>query len=35
MAKEESPEIIARKTFWVTMVGALLFIGVVAVFILR
>lgn len=34
MAKEESPETIAKKTFVVTMVGAVLFIGVVFVFIL-
>lgn len=34
MAKEESPEIIARKTFVVTMIGSALFIGVVFTFIL-
>lgn len=34
MAKEESPDIIAKKTFVVTMVGAALFVGVVIVFIL-
>lgn len=34
MAKEESPETIARKTFVVTMVGAALFIGVVFTLIL-
>jgi hypothetical protein len=34
MAKEESAETIATKTFVVTMIGAALFIGVVAVFIL-
>ncbi len=34
MAKEESPETIAKKTFVVTMVGAVLFVGVVTVFIL-
>lgn len=34
MAKEESPEVIAQKTFVVTMFGSALFIGVVFVFIL-
>lgn len=34
MAKEESPDTIATKTFVVTLFGALLFIGVVFVFIL-
>ena len=34
MAKEESPETIAQKTFVVTMIGAALFIGTVFVFIL-
>lgn len=34
MAKEESPETIAQKTFVVTMIGSALFIGVVFVFIL-
>jgi hypothetical protein len=34
MAKEESPDTIATKTFVVTIIGAFLFIAVVAVFIL-
>lgn len=34
MAKEESPDTIATKTFVATMIGSVLFIGVVFVFIL-
>lgn len=34
MASEESPDTIATKTFVVTIIGAVLFIGVVAIFIL-
>jgi hypothetical protein len=34
MAKEESPDTIAAKTFVVTMIGTFLFIGVVFAFIL-
>jgi hypothetical protein len=34
MAKEESPDVIATKSFAITMVGAVLFIAVVFIFIL-
>jgi hypothetical protein len=34
MAKEESADTILRKTFYATMVGAVLFIGAVLVFVL-
>jgi hypothetical protein len=34
MAKEDSADTIAARTFWLTMAGAVVFIGVVAVFIL-
>jgi hypothetical protein len=34
MAKEESPETMAKTTFVITMVGAALFIGIVFTFIL-
>lgn len=34
MAKEESPETIASKTFVATIVGAVLFIVVVSLFVL-
>lgn len=34
MAKEESPDTIATKSFVVTMIGAFLFIAVVCFFIL-
>lgn len=33
MAKEESPDQIASKTFWVTLIGAILFIGVSFAFV--
>jgi hypothetical protein len=34
MAKEETPDQIANRTFVVTMIGTVLFIAVVALFIL-
>ena len=34
MAKEETPDEILQKTFVVTMVGSVLFIGAVIVFVL-
>ena len=34
MAKQESPDTILRKTFIATMIGAVLFIGAVAIFVL-
>ena len=33
MAKEDPPEVIAKRTFVITMVGAALFIGIVMAFI--
>lgn len=34
MAKEESADTILRKTFYATMLGAVLFIGAVIIFVL-
>lgn len=34
MAKEDPPEVMAKRTFVITMVGAALFIGIVFAFIL-